>query len=224
MAKSTTGSENAPAAKSKATLLGWAAAPLPVRRAVRLMLAGAAATFVWGIYWVVVTLGFRRDTVTYYIKVGHLTTSQANSQVNSGVLLIVIQVVVFAAVWVLMARLDRDGHGWARIASTVLFLGWSYRTYSAIYELKQYVGLGDMIIQLAIWGIGCGALVSLWRPEATAYFKGTAVPSGGAKAGPVAGKSAPAKSAAGRSAPAPAKSAATPSAAAKSAPAGKKRR
>jgi hypothetical protein len=138
------------------------------------MLAGAAATFVWGIYWAIVTLGFRGDTVTYYVKVGHLTVNQANSQVNSGVFWIVIQVVVFAALWVLMARLNRDGHGWARIVSTVLFLGWSYRTYSAIYELRQYIGLGDLIIQLAIWGIGCGALVSLWRPESTAYFRRTA--------------------------------------------------
>jgi hypothetical protein len=173
MAKSTTGSGNTPAAKSTTPLKGWASAPLTIRRAVRLMLAGAVATFVWGLYWAIVTLGFRSDTVTYYVKVGHLTVNQANSQVNSGVLWIVIQVVVFAALWVLMARLNRDGHIWARIISTVLFLGWSYRTYSAIYELRQYIGLGDLIIQLAVWGIGCAALVSLWRPESTAYFRGT---------------------------------------------------
>jgi len=174
MAKISTGSGNTPAAKSTAPLTGWEVAPLGVRRAVRLMLAGAGATFVWGIYWVIVTLGFRRDTVTYYVKLGHLTVNQANSQVNSGVLFVVIQVVVFAALWVLMARMNRDGHGWARIVSVVLFIGWSYRAYSAFAELKQYIGLGDLILQLAIWGIGCAALISLWRPDATAYFKRTA--------------------------------------------------
>jgi hypothetical protein len=171
MVKSTTGSGNAPAAKGTTTTLGRTAAPLAVRRAVQLMLAGAAGTFVWGIYWAVVTLAFRSDTVTYYVKTAHLSASKASAEIGGSVLLIVVQAVLYAAFWVLMARMNRDGHGWARIVSIGLFLLWTYYTYQSIVELKTYIGLGNMIIELLIWGAGSAVLVNLWRPESTAYFK-----------------------------------------------------
>jgi hypothetical protein len=171
MAKSTTGSGGTPAAKGTTTPRGWAAAPLAVRRAVQLMLAGAAGTFIWGIYWAVVTLAFRGDTVTYYVKSAHLSASKANAEIGGSVLLIVVQAVLYAAFWVLMARMNRDGHGWARILSVALFLFWTYYTYQSIIELKTYIGLGNMIVELLIWGLGSAALVNLWRPDATAYFK-----------------------------------------------------
>jgi hypothetical protein len=171
MAKSTTGSGNAPAAKGTTTPPGRAAAPPAVRRAVRLMLAGAAGTFIWGIYWAVVTLAFRSDTVTYYVKTAHLTASKANAEIGGSVLLIVVQAVLYAAFWVLMARMNRDGHAWARIVAIVLFLLWTYYTYQSIVELKTYIGLGNMIIELLIWGVGAAVLVNLWRPDSTDYFK-----------------------------------------------------
>jgi hypothetical protein len=172
MAKSTTGSGKTPAAKSTTTPLGRAEAPAAVRRAVKLMLAGAAGTFIWGIYWAVVTLAFRGDTVNYYVKTAHLSASKANAEIGGSVLLIVVQAVLYAAFWVLMARMNRDRHAWARMVAVLLFLFWTYYTYQSIIQLKTYVGLGNMIIELLVWGVGAASLVNLWRPEATAYFKG----------------------------------------------------
>jgi hypothetical protein len=171
MAKSTTGSGKTPAAKSTPIPPGWAEAPVAVRRAVQLMLAGAVATFVWGIYWAVVTLAFRSDTVNYYVKASHLSVSKANAEVGGSVLLIVVQAVLYAAFWVLMARFNRSGHGWARWVAVALFLIWTYYSYQAIIDLKTYIGLGNMILELVIWGFGAAALVSLWRPDSATYFK-----------------------------------------------------
>src|ERR1700743_1256384 len=81
MAKSTTASGKtpaataasgkAPAARDMMAPRGWATAPRTVRQAVLLMLAGAAATFVWGVYQAVVSLGFRSTLADYYVKVDH---------------------------------------------------------------------------------------------------------------------------------------------------------
>lgn len=171
MVKSTTGSGSSPTAKAKTTPQDWTVAPPAVRRAVQLMLAGAAGTFLWGVFWAIVTLAFRSDTVNYYVKAGHVSVSKANAAVNSGVLLVIVQAVLYAAIWVLMARMSRVGQGWARYASTALFLVWTYHTYSAIEALQTYIGLGDLIIELLIWGVGCGALYFLWRPDTTAYLR-----------------------------------------------------
>jgi hypothetical protein len=183
MAKSTTASGKtpaatgasgkAPAAKDTTIPRGWDTAPRTMRHAVRLMLAGAVATFIWGVYQVVVTAGFKSALADYYVKVDHITKAKAISDASHVSLFpIVLQVVVAAALWVLVARFCRDGRGWARIAATVLFLIWSYTTYGTFTQLSgSWIGPGNLIIDLVIWGIGCAALASLWRADSSAYFK-----------------------------------------------------
>ncbi len=178
MVKSTTGGGNGPAAMGKTTPQDSTASPLAVRRAVRLMLAGAIGTFILGIFGVLVTLAFRSVAVNYYVQTAHVTVSKATADANGTVLPAVVRTVLFAALWVLMARLNRDGHGWARIVSTVLFLLWSYDTYEAIEGLKTWFGFGNVIFSLLIWGVGCGALYYLWRPDSTAYFQQSRTSSG----------------------------------------------
>jgi len=55
----------------------------------------------------------------------------------------------------------------------VFFLLWTYETYRAISGLNTWIALGNLLIMLAIWGCGAGALYFLWRPASTAYFKAT---------------------------------------------------
>src|SRR5260370_10845803 len=177
MFKSFTSSDNKPAAtrkKSPAADPADSTGAAAVGRAAKLMLGGAAGTLAWGIFWVIVALVFKSDTANYYVKTQHLTPAKANSQVNGGLLVTIVEVILFVALWLWMARTNRDRQSWARIASTVFFLIWSYETYQAITGLSTYIALGNLIIMLLVWGAGLGALYYLWRPESKAYFNRTA--------------------------------------------------
>ncbi|HEX4832884.1 MAG TPA: hypothetical protein VH478_17515 [Trebonia sp.] len=154
--------------------LGLSTAPTPVRRAVVLMLAGAAATLAWGLYWVVIPLAARNELIAFYMSADNISRAKATAQVNGGLAFSILETVVFAAIWVLMARLNRSGILWSRIASTVLFLLWSYQTYQIIATLGShvsYIVLGNMIITLLIWLAGASSLYFMWRPDAAAHYK-----------------------------------------------------
>jgi hypothetical protein len=177
MFKSFTSSDNKPAATGKKPApagSGDSAGATAVGRAARLMLGGAAGTLIWGIYWVTLALAFKNDTAAYYAKAQHVTLSQANSRVVGGMLVTIIEVVLFIGLWLWMARMNKDRQNWARIASTVFFFVWTYETYQAISGLSTYIALINLIIMLLIWGTGLGALYYLWRPESTAFFKSAA--------------------------------------------------
>ena len=131
--------------------------PGPVRRAARLTLAGAAGTIVYGLYWLIVALADR--------------AARATSGFDASVVSTLVVCIVAVAVWVWMGRANRSGHGWARIASSVLFLLWSYDTYQSISIANTAVGLVSLIIMLIVWGIGGAAIYQLWMPESSAYFK-----------------------------------------------------
>ena len=202
MAKSSTGSKGKPTASTNAKasvttepgaaaplarltgVLGLAEVPRPVQTAVKLMLGGAIATLAWGIYDVIVDLAFRSDVVNEIAKADKITLTKAASYVNSDIFGTVIFVVAYAAAWVLMARMNRAGRNWARIVSTLLFLYWTYILYQSISSLstdKSWFNLASIVIQTVIWCLGCGALVSLWRPEAGPHFARQADPAAQAK-------------------------------------------
>jgi hypothetical protein len=157
------------------SLLQLSTAPAPIQRAVKLMVAGAAATLVWGLFGVIVNLAFRSEAVNSIVKTNHVTTSNASAQVNGYVLWDVVVAVVCAGIWILMARMNREGRNWARIAASALFLIWTYEVYQSINGLRNgtnlAIALGAIILGLVIWGFGAGALYYLWRPDATAYYK-----------------------------------------------------
>ena len=174
MFKSFTSSDNKPAATGKKSApvgSDTSAGARAVGRAGRLMLGGAAGTLIWGIYWVTLALAFKSDTAAYYVKAQHVTLSQASSRVVGGMLVTIIEVVLFIGLWLWMARMNSGRQNWARIASTVFFFVWTYETYLAINGLSTYIALVNLIIMLMIWGAGLGALYFLWRPESAAFFK-----------------------------------------------------
>ena len=55
-------------------------------------------------------------------------------------------------------------HGWARLASSVLFLLWTYFTYESISGVDSVVGLINFIVELVVWGFGGAAIYQLWLP------------------------------------------------------------
>jgi hypothetical protein len=144
--------------------------PRPVRRAVRLMLGGGALTALIGVFLIIATVADKNALTDSRGK--KLTTGQFTSSIISTVIIYLILVVV----WVLMARLNRAGRGWARYAATVLAVISTINAYSTINGLTggQTVTVVDVVFivgTLAVWVIGVLAAAMLWRTESSAYFK-----------------------------------------------------
>jgi hypothetical protein len=163
MFKSFTSSENKPTASGGRPAPTDLTPPDSVRRAVRLMLYGAPASLIFGTYGIIYGLVNKADI----IKAAHYT----NSQFTFALIVGFVFSLLYAALWVWIARTNQAGRSWARIVATVLFFFWTYQTYRGIGGLKSWLDIVTLVIMLAIWGIGVGALYYLWRPESAAFFK-----------------------------------------------------
>lgn len=143
------------------------APPDTVQRAARLMLLGAVVTAIWQIYWLVVTVAHKASLT------GANGKPVTNSQMAAIVLSTIVFTILISAIWVLVARLNQAGKGWARIAATVLFVLWMYSTYRSIpLVARGGYWIVNIIIMLAVWLIGLAVVYLLWRPDSTAFYKG----------------------------------------------------
>lgn len=147
------------------------AVPAPVRRSVRLMLAGAAATTVLGLFWLIVAFADKNAiTDTNGQKV-------SNGQFAGGVVeVFLVEFLLPAVIWVLMARFNRSGHNWARIVSSALCAIDTYLVYGLVNSLRAgaTITVADIvyiILTLATWILGVIAIALAWRGESSAYFK-----------------------------------------------------
>jgi len=168
MFKASTGSVNKASGKTPAT---DGSLPPPVRRACKLMLFGAGGTIVYGIFWVIVALVDKNALLKSYETVGHESASNANSGFWAALVFSLAVCLAGAALWLWMSRATRAGLGWARLASSVLFLLWTYFTYQSISAANTVVGLIDLIVMLIVWGIGGAAIYQLWMPESSTFIR-----------------------------------------------------
>jgi hypothetical protein len=146
------------------------AVPGPVRKAVRFMLAGGAATAIIGIFLIIATVADKNALTDSSGK------KLSNSEFTSGVVGTVITYLILVAIWVLMARLNRDGRNWARILASVLAAISTYEAYTLVNSLTggetiTVVGVVYIVFTLVIWVIGVIAIAMLWRSESSAYFR-----------------------------------------------------
>ena len=86
---------------------------------------------------------------------------------------------VLVAVWVLMARMNRAGRGWARWVASALAVLATLDAYSTINSLRggetiTVIDIVFIVVTLALWIIGVIAAILLWRAESSAYFKARA--------------------------------------------------
>ena len=142
--------------------------PATMRKAVRFMLAGAAVTAVFGLFAVIVTI---LDKNSYNIN-GKPPTS---SELTLDIVFTAVSYVVYILLWLVMARFNRAGMKWARIVSSVLFAISTLQLYETIASLHggEVITVADIIIivlTIATWAVGVGAIAMLWRPASTAYF------------------------------------------------------
>jgi hypothetical protein len=149
------------------------AVPGPVRKAVRFMLAGGAATATVGIFLLIVTIADKNALTDSNGK------KLSSSEFTSGIVGTVITYVILVVIWVLMARMNRAGHNWARILASVFCAISTYDAYTLVNSLSggetiTVVGIVYIVSTLVIWVAGVIAIAMLWRSESSAYFKARA--------------------------------------------------
>ncbi len=149
--------------------------PRTVRRGARFMLAGGILTAIVGIFLIVATV----------IDKNALTNSNGNrlstGQFASGIVETAITYVVLVAIWVLMARMNRSGYQWARIAASIFCLISSYDAYSLVSSISggetiTVVGIVYIVFDLAIWVLGVLSIALIWRSESSAYYRSRSAP------------------------------------------------
>lgn len=144
--------------------------PSPVRKAVRFMLAGGAATAVVGIFLLIATIADKNALTDSSGK------KLSNSQFTSGVVGTLVTYLVVVTIWILMARLNRSGRNWARIVASVLCAISTYDAYTLVNSLRggqtiTVIGTVYIAFTLLIWVLGAIATAMLWRSESSVYFR-----------------------------------------------------
>jgi hypothetical protein len=143
--------------------------PATMRKAVRFMLAGAAITAVFAVFEVIATI-VDKNSIDINGK------PPTSSQLTTAIIFLIVSYIVYILLWVLMARFNRAGMKWARIVASVLFAISTFQLYETIDSLHggQVITAADIIfiiITLASWAVGVGAIAMLWRPDSSAYFQ-----------------------------------------------------
>jgi hypothetical protein len=111
-------------------------------------------------------------------------TDSSGKKLSSGELTgsVVYTLVVYllqVAVWVLMARMNRAGRGWARWVASALAVLSTIDAFSIVNGLRggetvTVIEVVFIVVTLALWLIGASAALLLWRAESSAYIKARA--------------------------------------------------
>ena len=136
--------------------------PPSVVMAVRLMYAGAvvsALSLIVGL----VTIGSLRSSL--HKANPKLTATQLHYLQTVVVVGSVFIWVISIGLWVWMALMNKAGKSWARIVATALF--GLYTLYLLFFVIRAGAGA---LVPILTWLIGLGAVVYLWRKDASAYF------------------------------------------------------
>ena len=139
--------------------------PRPVQMAVWLMYAGAVLAALDLIATLATSSGDRAEL--HRANPGW-SPSLLTSEVHSFILSIVVSWAVVIGVWVVMARVNQAGRGWARNVATLLSV---LSTLSFILYLHEPGSLIGKVLLAPMWLAGVAAAALLWRRESTAYIR-----------------------------------------------------
>jgi FtsH-binding integral membrane protein len=142
--------------------------PPSVLKAVKLMYAGAAVSTVSLIVSVILPLSNIAASKAALKKARpSLTASQVNQAFNLSIGIAILSGAVGAVLWLWMARANSQGKNWARITSSVFF-ALATLTLFSILNAPSVLGV---VFAVALWVVGLGAIVYLWRRESSEFFK-----------------------------------------------------
>jgi len=132
--------------------------------AVRLMYTGAvvsALSLIVGL----VTIGSLRDSL--HKAQPSLTPTQLHDLQTVVIAGSIFIGLISIGLWVWMALMSKAGKSWARIVATVLF---GLDTLFLLLGVAQAGAAAGTLVSILTWLIGLGAVVYLWRKDASAYF------------------------------------------------------
>jgi len=140
-------------------------APGSVRTAVKLMYAGAVLAAL-DLIITLTTVGKARNL----LRTAHPGWSSArlSTTVHGEVAYFVVTWAITIGLWVVMARTNQAGRGWARIVATILFV---ISTLNFAISLSEPTSLVYKLVLVPMWLVGAAAAVLLWRPATTEYIR-----------------------------------------------------
>jgi hypothetical protein len=142
--------------------------PPSVVMAVRLMYTGAVVSALSLIVGLATVGSFRASIRTSLHKANPKVTP---AQVHNIETIFVVGSVGFQVIsiglWVWMALMNKAGKSWARIVAIVLF---GLNTLSLLLGVARTGAASGILVSVLIWLIGLGAVIYLWRRDASEYF------------------------------------------------------
>jgi len=143
-------------------------APHAVTAATRLMYAGAVVTALAAVGNLFLSPSLHRE-----VQQAHPadTPAQVSAAVHVTLGADIVGAVIGITLWLLMARFCRDGRSPARIVATVLF---GLDTIVAPLTALASVNVNHawaIIPPVVIWSVGLVAVIMLWRPESSTFFR-----------------------------------------------------
>jgi hypothetical protein len=132
--------------------------------AVRLMYAGAvvsALSLIVGL----LTVGSLRTSL--HKAQPSLTPTELHNLQTVVVVGSVFIGLISIGLWVWMALMNKAGKSWARIVATVLF---GLDTLFLLLGVARAGAAAGTLVSILTWLIGLGAVIYLWRKDASAYF------------------------------------------------------
>jgi hypothetical protein len=144
--------------------------PASVVMAVRLMYAGAvvsALSLIVGL----ATIGSLRTSL--HKNDPRLTATQLHNLQTVVVVGSVAIGVISVGLWVWLALMNKAGKSWARIVATVLF---GLDTLFLLLGVARGGAAAGTLVSILTWLIGLGAIIYLWRRDASEYFTAQSPP------------------------------------------------
>ena len=139
--------------------------PASVRNAVKVMYAGAVASLVYAIVFITTLRATKSAIERRYPEV---TTSQVSGMQQALMTSAIVEGLIAAGLWILVAQACKRGKSWARTTGTVLF---GINTMGVLGGLNAPLAAPAKLVALVVWLVGLAAVTLLWRGTSSAFFK-----------------------------------------------------
>jgi hypothetical protein len=96
------------------------------------------------------------------------SATRLTSTVHDEIAYLIVTWIITVGLWIVMARTNLAGRGWARIAATVLC---ALSTLSFVSFIVQPSSLASKLVLIPMWLVGVAAITFLWQRTTSAYIR-----------------------------------------------------